>query len=146
MSGVTWRTDHLNVEYSQYYLCEWGSLPDPEEIPRISRGNTLAGAGSGYLTIMPGTHSGCITLAIECRDNEPPQDFEAWESVVDLSHHSEKGIMFPLLWAGDTLREAGNLAHKGPAGTASEFTPVGVTKGDSSVRCLNSLAIPLKTT
>ncbi|MEU5201160.1 hypothetical protein AB0G86_45190 [Streptomyces scabiei] len=111
---MTWRTDHLNVEYSQYYLCEWGSLPDPEEIPRIPRGNTLAGAGSGYLTIMSGTHSGYITLAIECRDNEPPQDFKAWESVVDVSHHSEKGIMFPLLWAGDTLREAGNLARKGP--------------------------------
>ncbi|MFC4502149.1 MULTISPECIES: hypothetical protein [Streptomyces] len=110
---MAWRTDHLNVDYGQYYLCEWGSLPDPEEIPRILQGNTLVGAGSGYLTIMSGTHSGYIDLTIECLQGEPTQNFEEWESVADVSYHSRKGVLFPLVWAGDTLREAGNLAHSG---------------------------------
>ncbi|MFE7834929.1 hypothetical protein ACFU53_02300 [Streptomyces sp. NPDC057474] len=111
---MTWTTERLRVEYRQYYLCEYGESFDPGEIARIFEGNSLVGAGRGYLVILSGTHTGYLRLNIELHDNEPHTDFAQWESAVEVSYHSAKGYLFLQVPGGETLREAGNLAHEGP--------------------------------
>ncbi|MFD8968924.1 hypothetical protein ACFV0C_28715 [Streptomyces sp. NPDC059568] len=111
---MAWTTDRLAVMYRQYYLCESGQSFDPDEIARIFDGNSLVGAGRGYAVILSGTHTGYLRLTVEFSDSEPPTEFSEWESVVDVSYHSGKGLLFLKVPGGETLHDADNFAHEGP--------------------------------